>query len=201
MIKNRIFIIVSIFLCCLMAAFFIYQKYGKYLPTSSNEISFPHALAQEEIQKIRKESPISSIQVYKSQRFLLLKHNNETIRKYPIRLGFTPIGHKVQEGDGKTPEGHYIIDWRNPKSAFYKSLHISYPNQKDKTVAQKLGVYPGGDIMIHGSATKKQVKVLPNLMHYFPKSDWTWGCIAVRNVDMDEIWLLVDNGTVIEIYP
>lgn len=201
MIKNRIFIIVSIFLCALIAAFFIYQKYGKYLPTSSNEISFPHALTQEEIQKILKESPISSIQVYKGDRYLILKHKDKTIRKYPIRLGFTPLGHKVQEGDGKTPEGRYIIDWRNSKSAFYKSLHVSYPNQKDKAIAQSLGVSPGGDIMIHGSATTKQVKVLPNLMQYFPKSDWTWGCIAVRNADMDEIWSLVDNGIVIEIHP
>lgn len=200
MIKNRIFVIVLIFLSCLVVAFIVNQKYGKYLPTTSNEISFPQALTQDEIQKIRKESPISTIQVYKNERYLLLKHNDQTIRKYPIRLGFTPIGHKVQEGDGKTPEGRYVIDWRNPKSAFYKSLHISYPNKKDRDIAKNLNVSPGGDIMIHGSATTKQVNVLPSLMNYFPKSDWTWGCVAVRNIDIDELWLLVDDGTIIEIY-
>lgn len=201
MIKNRILVIVLIFLSCLVVAFIVNQKYGKYLPTISDDVSFPVPLLQNEIQQIRKQSPINSIQVYKNERYLLLKHDDQTIRKYPIRLGFTPIGHKVKEGDGKTPEGRYVIDWRNPKSAFYKSLHISYPNKKDRKAAKELGISPGGDIMIHGSATIKQVNVLPSLMNYFPKSDWTWGCIAVRNIDMDEIWLLVDNGTTINIFP
>lgn len=201
MIKNRIFVIILIFLSCLIVAFILNQKYGKYLPTRSDDTLFPAALSNAQIQHLRKTSPINSIHVYKNERYLLLKHDNQSIRKYPIRLGFSPIGHKVKEGDGKTPEGRYVIDWRNPKSAFYKSLHVSYPNPKDRDVAKNLGVSPGGDIMIHGSATTKQMKALPSLMRYFPKSDWTWGCIAVRNVDMDEIWLLVDDGVRIEVFP
>ena len=198
----RKYIILMILAVCLVSVGLIYQKYNNYLPTpiDSNEDLFPNALTQNDIKEIRKNSPISNILVYKKQRYLILQHGNETIRKYPIRLGFTPVGHKVQEGDGKTPEGRYIIDWRNPQSAFYKSLHVSYPNKNDKAVAQSLGVSPGGNIMIHGSATTKQVKALPQLMHYLPKNDWTWGCIAVRNIDMDEIWQLIDNGTSIEIY-
>ncbi|MNC71812.1 hypothetical protein D3C75_1227720 [compost metagenome] len=77
---------------------------------------------------------------------------------------------------------------------------MSYPNQQDKSKANQLGVSPGGDIMIHGSATRSQVEKLPSLMTYLPRNDWTWGCIAVRNIDMDEIWKLVDDGTVISIY-
>ena len=200
--KNKILILISILIViCSVLGYFAYKSYGKYLPTSSEDVSFPTLLTDDQIKKIRNETPIDKILVYKNQRYLALMHNDETIRYYPMRLGFTPVGHKVQEGDGKTPEGRYVIDWRNPKSAFYKSLHVSYPNKVDQEKAKSLGVSPGGDIMIHGSATTKQVKALPHLMEYLPQNDWTWGCIAVRNVDMDEIWKLVDDGTIIEIHP
>lgn len=199
--RKYIFILTGIFSICLLSAYVLYDRYGKYLPTTASDIVFPTALTGAQIQSIRQNTPIDIIHVYKSQRYLILQHQNKIIRRYPIRLGFSPIGHKVQEGDGKTPEGRYVIDWRNPKSAFYKSLHVSYPNAKDHQNAQQLGVSTGGDIMIHGSATTKQVKALPNLMRYFPQKDWTWGCIAVRNIDMDEIWQLVNNSTVIEIHP
>lgn len=178
----------------------LYFKYQKFIPTLSNQVQFPNTLSDIEITHIRKQTPISSIHVYKAARLVKLLHQDQVIRSYPMRLGFAPTGHKIQEGDGKTPEGQYVIDWRNPKSAFYKSLHVSYPNAKDQQNAQQLGVSTGGDIMIHGSATTKQVKALPNLMSYLPQKDWTWGCIAVRNIDMDEIWQLVNNGTVIEIH-
>lgn len=197
-INKKIILLIIIFLISLGGLF---QKNNKYLPTSTNELSFPQSLNNNEIDKIRNKYPISIIQVYKKNRILILKHNDQIIRKYPIRLGFDPVGHKVQEGDGKTPEGRYKIDWRNSKSAFYKSLHISYPNEIDQKNAKNLGVSAGGDIMIHGSAKTIQMKILPSLVKYFPKGDWTLGCIAVRNVDMDEIWELVDDKTIIEIYP
>ncbi|OTG66963.1 L,D-transpeptidase catalytic domain protein [Acinetobacter sp. ANC 4470] len=191
----------------------LYWKYQKFIPTLPNQVEFSHqvelpnqvqfpkTLSDIEITDIRKQTPISSIHVYKAARVVKLLHQDQVIRNYPMRLGFDPIGHKIQEGDGKTPEGRYVIDWRNGQSAFYKSLHISYPNQQDKATAARLGVSAGGDVMIHGSATSKQMEKLPKLMDYMPQQDWTWGCIAVRNVDMDEIWKLVDNGTIIEIYP
>lgn len=177
-----------------------YQKYHRYLPTAQADIHV-HSLSAQEMRTIRQNTPINEVKVYKAERVVKLMHNQDVIRTYPMRLGFDPIGHKVQEGDGKTPEGQYILDWRNPKSAFYKSLHVSYPNAQDQAKAKQLGVSAGGDIMIHGSATTTQVEKLPALMDYFPQKDWTWGCVAVRNVDMDEIWQLVDDGTVISIYP
>ena len=185
--RKYIFILSGIFSICLLSTYVLYDRYGKYLPTTASDVAFPVALTVAQIQSIRQNTPIDIIHVYKSQRYLVLEHQHNMIRRYPIRLGFNPIGHKAQEGDGKTPEGRYVIDWRNPQSSFYKSLHISYPNAKDQQKAQQLGVSAGGNIMIHGSATTKQVKVLPNLMHYFPQKDWTWGCIAVRNIDIDEI--------------
>ena len=196
--KTSILILSAIvigFLC-----FYAYQQYGKYIP-EQNTGQHAKSLSDIEIRQIRDNTPITELKVYKAERRIELRHHEQIIRTYVMRLGFDPIGHKVQEGDGKTPEGRYILDWRNPKSAFYKSLHISYPNQKDTSKAKQLGVSAGGDIMIHGSATTKQIQKLPSLMTYMPKDDWTWGCIAVRNIDMDEIWKLVNDGTPIEIYP
>ncbi|ALH95230.1 L,D-transpeptidase family protein [Acinetobacter equi] len=212
--NKKSLIIFLIFIILLISGYVLFQKYNQYLPTTtlSNQNAtsstlnqnngFPTPLTDAAIQNIRTETPIQLIKVHKKQRIVQLIHGkDQIIREYPMRLGFDPIGHKVKEGDGKTPEGRYTIDWRNPQSAFYKSLHISYPNQKDKNHAQQLGVSPGGDIMIHGSATTKQVNALSSLMTYFPRDDWTWGCIAVRNIDIDEIWKLVNNGIPIEIAP
>ena len=199
--RKYLFILAGIFSICLLSAYVLYDRYGKYLPTTASDAVFPMALTGAQIQSIRQNTPIDIIHVYKNQRYLVLQHQNKIIRRYPIRLGFSPIGHKIKEGDGKTPEGRYVIDWRNRQSSFYKSLHVSYPNAKDQQNAQLLGVSTGGDIMIHGSATTSQVNKLPSLMEYFPRNDWTWGCVAVKNTDMDEIWLLVDNGTPIEIFP
>ena len=199
--RKYLFILAGIFSICLLSAYVLYDRYGKYLPTTASDVVFPMALTGAQIQSIRQNTPIDIIHVYKNQRYLVLQHQNKIIRRYPIRLGFSPIGHKIKEGDGKTPEGRYVIDWRNRQSSFYKSLHVSYPNAKDQQNKQKIRVKKDGDIMIHGSATTKQVKVLPNLMRYFPQKDWTWGCIGVRNIDIDEIWQLVNNSTVIEIHP
>lgn len=182
-----------------IASIFAYQKYNKFIPTTEAAIHVK-ALNEADSIKIRQQTPITQVKVYKTDRVVQLLHRDQVIRTYPMRLGFDPIGHKVKEGDGKTPEGTYILDWRNPKSAFYKSLHVSYPNVQDQAKAKQLGVSAGGDIMIHGSATSSQIEKFPSLMRYLPRNDWTWGCVAVRNIDMDEIWTLVDDGTVITIY-
>lgn len=132
--------------------------------------------------------------VEKSNRKLFLLSSGKIIKTYKIALGSNPVGHKIKQGDGRTPEGIYIIDYRNPNSKFHKSLHISYPNQKDKNNAKKLGVSPGGDIMIHG--INKYFAWLGPLHRLL---DWTGGCIAVTNAEIDEIWDLVPIGTFIEI--
>lgn len=134
--------------------------------------------------------------VEKRQRTLTLLSHGKVLRTYKVALGGTPIGTKEQQGDHKTPEGGYILDRRNPKSRFYKSIHVSYPNEHDKQAAAQRGVSPGGDIMIHG---------LPNGFGWLGAShralDWTDGCIAVTDSEMDEIWELVADGTPIEIRP
>jgi murein L,D-transpeptidase YafK len=128
--------------------------------------------------------------VNKKKREMLLLRGESVLRTYRISLGRDPVGHKVQEGDGRTPEGHYVIDRRNPKSRYHLALHISYPNERDAAHASELGVEPGGDIMIHG---------LKDRVHR--EDDWTQGCIAVTDRDMEEIWGLVADGTPIVINP
>ncbi|HWC96106.1 MAG TPA: L,D-transpeptidase family protein [Candidatus Sulfopaludibacter sp.] len=130
------------------------------------------------------------IVVYKSRREMLLLRGESLLRAYRVALGPNPTGHKLQEGDGRTPEGRYVIDWRNPKSRYHLSLHISYPSDADKQCAADAGADPGGDIMIHGLKDGQ-----PGL------GDWTQGCIAVTDQEMDEVWDLVLDGTAIEIYP
>ena len=199
MTLTKYLLLIGTLIVIIIGGYFTYAKYNQYLP--STNVVHERSLDQTAINRIRSTTPINEVHVYKGKRTLELRHDDQVIKTYHMRLGFAPTGHKVQEGDGKTPEGRYLIDWRNPKSAFYKSLHISYPNERDKAKAAALGVSPGGDIMIHGSATTSQVNKLPSQMEYFPRNDWTWGCVAVKNTDMDEIWLLVDNGTPIEIFP
>ena len=132
--------------------------------------------------------------VNKGARELMLIRGGEVIRTYPVALGPNPIGHKIMEGDGRTPEGAYVLDWRNPNSRFHRSIHVSYPDQTDRLLASKLGVSPGGMIMIHGEASYLRFS------GGTPR-DWTEGCIAVSNGAMDEIWALVDDGTPIVINP
>ncbi|TDQ50322.1 L,D-transpeptidase-like protein [Permianibacter aggregans] len=139
---------------------------------------------------------ISKVLVLKSERKMQLLAGESVAREYRISLGDNPIGHKQQQGDERTPEGHYLIDFRNPQSRYHRSLHITYPNAVDKQNAKTRGVSPGGDIFIHG---------LPNGMGWmesaFVGRDWTDGCIAVTNAEIEEIWRLVKNGTPIEIRP
>jgi murein L,D-transpeptidase YafK len=134
--------------------------------------------------------------VIKSKRLLILMRDGEILKAYKIALGKQPKGHKTNAGDRKTPEGIYILDSRNPDSKFHRSIHISYPNESDILKAQKLGVSPGGAIMIHG---------LPDSLASIGKThrtwDWTDGCIAVTNTEIEQIWRLVPDGTPIEIKP
>lgn len=122
--------------------------------------------------------------VSKACRLLYLLKDGKAFRCYPIQLGQNPVGAKLREGDKRTPEGRYIIDWRNPKSKYYLSLHISYPNEEDQMRAKKHGYDPGFDIMIHGTNDD-----------CLGKSDWTHGCIAVTNREMKEIFELVPDHT------
>jgi murein L,D-transpeptidase YafK len=135
--------------------------------------------------------------IKKSKRKLYLYSNGQIIREFNISLGGNPKGKKVQEGDKKTPEGLYYLDYKNPKSRFYKSIHISYPNSEDIARAKSLGVNAGGDIMIHG-----EVKARGDSMIFFKTvGNWTAGCIALKNRDMDEVWRLIDIPTKIKIEP
>jgi murein L,D-transpeptidase YafK len=139
---------------------------------------------------------VDRIVVEKSARKLTLIENGAVIRSYRVALGANPLGHKQREGDERTPEGEYVIDYRNDDSSFYRSLHISYPNEVDRQRAAEHGVEPGGDIMIHG--LPDEWGWLGSIHHAL---DWTDGCIAVTNWEMDEIWSLVEEGTPIEIVP
>jgi murein L,D-transpeptidase YafK len=134
--------------------------------------------------------------VQKSARKLSLIRNGKAIKEYSISLGENPVGHKVEEGDKRTPEGVYILDWRKKSDRYFRSIHISYPNQRDMGLAVERGVDPGGMIMIHG---------IPPLYNRVEKElkerDWTDGCIAVTNEEMTEIWNSVPDGTPIYILP
>jgi murein L,D-transpeptidase YafK len=132
---------------------------------------------------------VDRVIVNKARREMLLLSGESVVRSYRVALGRDPVGHKVREGDGRTPEGRYTIDRRNPKSRYHLALHLSYPNAEDCERARALGVEPGGDIMIHG--------LKAGAAH--PESDWTLGCIAVTDGEMDEIWELVQDGTAVEI--
>jgi len=137
-----------------------------------------------------------AVLVLKEERKLYLLRDGEPYREYGIALGGNPVGHKQKEGDQQTPEGDYVLDWRNPNSMAHLSLHVSYPNEDDRAQAEARGVSPGGMIMIHG-----QRNGFGWLGRLVQRWDWTDGCIAVTNVAMEEIWHAVPNGTPIRIEP
>ena len=136
------------------------------------------------------------IVVEKAKRALTLYADKKALKTYRIALGGNPVGHKEQEGDSRTPEGRYVIDAKNPWSSFHLSLHVSYPDRRDQATARKKGVSPGGQIMIHGTP-----EYLSALQATGIFSDWTAGCIAVTNAEIEEIYRLVDTGTPIVIKP
>jgi len=143
-----------------------------------------------------RRGPVDRILIEKNARRLMLISQGEVLKSYKIALGGNPIGPKERQGDNKTPEGTYVIDGRNKDSRFHLSLHISYPNERDKKRAKKLGVSPGGDIMIHG---------IKNGFSWVGDAhtavDWTKGCVAVTDEGIEEISKLAPNGTIVEIRP
>jgi len=134
--------------------------------------------------------------VVKKEKTIILYKEKQVIGVYPVVFGASPRNHKEQEGDKRTPEGFYLLDYKKQDSAFYKAIHISYPNEKDIETARKLGVSAGSAIMIHGR--KNGFGWASFIMQFF---NWTNGCIALKNSDMDLVWNAVDAGTQIEIRP
>ena len=141
---------------------------------------------------LAKEKKPNLVVIWKKKRVLALYNRNTLLKAYRIRLGFNPQGQKQKEGDGRTPEGKYFVTHKNPYSKFFLSLGLNYPNQSDKTRAEKKGDNPGSDIFIHGLG-KKNI-----FLHYL--FDWTNGCIAVTNKEIEEIYKKVEPGTVVYIY-
>ena len=148
----------------------------------------------EKKQPIANNVIIDKVFVDKSERILNLLSEGTIVKSYHIALGNSPVGHKQQQGDERTPIGNYTLDYKNENSIAHRSIHISYPNAADKAQAKSLGVNPGGDIMIHG-----QMNGFGHLAWLNQKRDWTDGCIAVTDDEMDEIMAAVKVGTTIEI--
>lgn len=133
---------------------------------------------------------VTQVYVQKSARRLYLLHGTSVLKAYDVDLGTAPAGPKQFEGDGKTPEGGYVIDRRNPNSRYHLSLGISYPNEADRAFAQAAGKLPGGDIFIHGTNKASG-----------GRDDWTVGCIAVKDREIEDIYAMVRDGTPIFIAP
>ncbi|MFZ1470946.1 MAG: L,D-transpeptidase family protein [Paracoccaceae bacterium] len=133
---------------------------------------------------------VTSIQVHKTDRKMYLMHNDKVLKDYDVALGFAPVGHKQVEGDGKTPEGTYTISHKNPDSTYHLSLRVDYPNNQDRETAKSLGKPPGGDIFIHGAPRNK-----------IYQRDWTAGCIAVSDKEVEVIYSMIRPGTPIHILP
>lgn len=137
---------------------------------------------------------VDRIVIEKAARRMQLFQDGKAVRTYRIALGFTPEGDKARQGDGKTPEGAFTVDRRNPESAFHLSVGLDYPRPEDRERAAKGGYSPGGDIFIHG-----QPNALPEGLRL--KGDWTAGCIALTNAEIREVWAVTPIGTKVEILP
>lgn len=133
---------------------------------------------------------VTRVEVHKADRKMYLLHETKILKAYSIQLGGNPVGPKQFEGDSKTPEGAYFITHRNPRSAFHLSLGISYPNSANRAFALANGRSPGGDIFIHGENNRGS-----------SDGDWTVGCIAVTDKQIEEIYAMVNPGTPIVIFP
>lgn len=134
---------------------------------------------------------VTRVLIYKESRTMYLMHHDEVLKTYNVGLGFEPLGHKEIKGDGKTPEGNYRVDRRNPNSEFHLSIGINYPNAQDRAYAKSIGKDPGGDIFIHGRPWKYRKG----------GEDWTAGCVAVTNAEIEEVYSMVKTGTLVSIYP
>lgn len=139
---------------------------------------------------------IDLVVVTKSESSMKVLRQGKVLKTYRIAMGDSPVGHKLTEGDQRTPEGRYILDYKKSDSAYYRAIHISYPNDEDRLRANALGISPGGQIMIHGENPNSSLSPEEAQMY-----NWTDGCIAVTNAEMDELWQMIDAGTPIEIWP
>lgn len=142
------------------------------------------------------DAVVDRIIVEKSKRTMTLLKQDREVRTYKIALGRDPVGPKVMQGDNKTPEGIYYVDYKVPNSVYHRALHLSYPNPDDLERARALGVPPGGSIMIHGM--KKDHLWMGDVQYLF---NWTSGCIALTNREIEEIWDLISPWTLVEIRP
>ena len=133
---------------------------------------------------------VTQVQVHKEARKIYLLHDQRVLKEYDMALGFAPTGHKQFEGDGKTPEGAYYINWKNPNSEYHLSLMVSYPNTSDRVYAATMNKSPGGQIFIHGGPKRPVTQ-----------RDWTAGCVAVSDAQIEEIYAMVNVGTPIYILP
>ena len=147
-------------------------------------------------QSVEASQIVDWIVVVKSTRTMTLENNGRVLKTYKVALGGEPIGSKERQGDHKTPEGKYVVDAKNAHSQFYLALHISYPNAADRVRAQKLGVSPGGDVEIHGLGKKYGWIGARHRL-----TDWTDGCVAVTNEEIEEIFRMVPVGTHLELKP
>lgn len=178
---------------------FFLEKITKIVKISIPTILFATAHTSFSMEKTHKTpalSTITRIVVDKSKRQLAVYNKDTLLKTYKVALGFTPTGHKEQEGDGKTPEGTYKICAKNPNSQFHKSLKVSYPNAADIKCAKGKCVAPGDHIMIHGLG-----KGFSSLGSKHALSDWTLGCVALTNEEIEEIYTSVNVGTTIQINP
>ncbi len=187
--KKTLFITLSLLLLIALVVFYFYEK-----PTfQETPPAFEDPLFSD---NIKIEQPIDLIIVEKSARNMTVFHQKVAIKRYKVALGFEPIGPKRQQGDGKTPEGEYFISAKNPNSRFHLSLKISYPSKSDKQFAKENQLSPGGEIMIHGLAEPFALLGKKHRMR-----DWTLGCIALTNDEIEEIYAHVNVGTKIIIKP
>ena len=161
-------------------------------PVDKNQVLKP----AQSTQTIRADQKIEKILVLKSARKLQLISDGKPIKSYRISLGKQPKGPKLQEGDKRTPEGLYWVDWRKKSDKFNLAMHINYPNVSDAAKARREGLNPGSMIMIHGTPDSED-----NPEELFHTLDWTDGCIAMKNYEMREVWNLVKDGTLVEIRP
>lgn len=163
-------------------------------PAALALLLFTLALTPFHAQAPKPPEKADSILILKKQHLMELFSQGKVIRTYHVALGTGGLAAKQKEGDGRTPEGHYTIDSRNPTSHYHLALHISYPNAEDRKRAAKAGVSPGGAVMIHGLPKEWAFLGAQHRLY-----DWTLGCVAVTNDEIDEIWKLVPDGTPIEI--
>ena len=138
--------------------------------------------------------PVTQVMIKKGERKMYMLHNNQVLKKYDIGLGNEPVGHKKFEGDGRTPEGVYFVDRFNPNSRYYLSVGISYPSAQDTALAEALGRLPGKDIFIHGRGPEGNALVKQ-------RKDWTAGCIAVKDDEIEDVYSMLRPGVPIVIYP